>query len=103
MQGCSGEAAKEQRSHRTWAATVEACKSHPRSTTKRGVGSSVGPHETVATTTRRAPGEALPTHASSCFSIDSNTPLRKEHPMPASDRIHSLLTPENCTVIFIDH
>src|SRR5947199_10119674 len=23
--------------------------------------------------------------------------------MPASDRIHSLLTPENCTVIFIDH
>jgi nicotinamidase-related amidase len=23
--------------------------------------------------------------------------------MPASDQIHSLLTPENCTVIFIDH
>ena len=23
--------------------------------------------------------------------------------MPASNKIHSLLTPENCTVIFIDH
>src|SRR5262249_694952 len=30
-------------------------------------------------------------------------PLQEESAMPTSNRIHSLLTPENCTVIFIDH
>jgi hypothetical protein len=39
----------------------------------------------------------------SSVSVDPITPLQKESAMPTSNRTHTLLTPENCTVIFIDH